>query len=132
MKVRFIHFLTTPLKVSEGQINKIFSRTDFLSKNLLLVDPCPQNSTTEVTLKYNSLVENSITLKKNLMATKEGPIHLFVRAIARKILRKPLFNSLCKPLYPGALGHTKFFESKIAQKLRGTHWSESCLITSFK
>ena len=53
------------------------------------------------------------------MVTKEGPIHLFVRAIARKILRKQLFNSLCKPLYPGALGHTKFFESKITQKLRG-------------
>ena len=99
---------------------KYFFRTYFLSKNLLLVDPCPQNSTTEVTLKYNSFVENSITLKKkSLMATKEGPIHLFVRAIARKILRKPLFNSLCKPLYPEALGHTKFFEFKIAQKLRG-------------
>ena len=89
----------------------------FSSPNLL-VDPCRQKSTNEVALKYNTLVENSITLKKNLMATKEGPIHLFVRAIARKILRKQLFNSLCKPLYPGALGHTKFFESKIAQKLR--------------
>ena len=49
LSVRFRHFLTTHLKVSESQIKNIFFLNWFLSKNLLQVDPWLKNYTTEVT-----------------------------------------------------------------------------------
>ena len=50
LEVRFRYFLTT------HQIKKILFKVwlkfDFLSKDLLPIESCPQNSTTEVTLMY--------------------------------------------------------------------------------
>ena len=50
LKVRFRNFLTTRLKFSESQVKKNIFLELLLFKYLLPVDPCPQNSTTEVTL----------------------------------------------------------------------------------
>ena len=44
----------TQVKVGESQIEKRIC-LNFFVKNQLLVDPCPQNSTTEVTLYYLSI-----------------------------------------------------------------------------
>ena len=51
-----------------------------------------KNVKIQMIFKINSVVENSITLKNNLMAMKEGPIHLFVSAIARKNSKKTAFQ----------------------------------------
>ena len=50
VEVRFRHFLTThPV---EKNVLQDLIKILFLSKNLLPVESCPQNSTTEVTLMY--------------------------------------------------------------------------------
>lgn len=51
LKVRFRHFLTTCVKVSESPIKKLLFFTDLFAKP---VDLHSQNSTTEVMLKFGN------------------------------------------------------------------------------
>ena len=67
LRVRFRGFLTTRSYVSESQIKKMFFYNWFSSKNLLSVDPCSQNYTSEITLiiiHSNSKIHNE---KKNMI-----------------------------------------------------------------
>ena len=75
MNLRFRHFLTTRLKVSESQIQKkTFFDIQFLTKNLLPVDPCPQNFATEVTLTKLSAVRVERVVVTYVILTVTNPI----------------------------------------------------------
>ena len=65
----------------------------FSSPNLL-VDPCRQKSTNEVALKYNTLVENSITLKKKPNGYKRRPDSSLCQSNSKENSEKTAFQFL--------------------------------------